>query len=135
MTQPTPIYVETSAWAKLIKEEPGSGAFAAFADSHLDAGARFVSSLLLYTELHRLAKRFAIDPTVASRALSQVDLFVPEPSVFRTAGILGGPTVRSLDALHIAHCLDLGLTAMATYDERQAEAARSVGITVIAPGA
>lgn len=128
-----PIYVETSAWAKLIKDEAESDAFVTFADAHLDGGGQFVASILLHTELHRLAKRFGIEATVAQRALSQVTLFVPDAGIYRVAGAIGDGLLRSLDALHVAHCLELGVGAMATYDERQSSAARSVGITVLSP--
>lgn len=130
----TPIYVEASAWAKLVKQEPESAALATFADAHLDDGEHLVSSALLETEMYRLAERFSLSRTRVADALSQVDLFLPTAVVFRSAGILPGPSLRSLDALHVAHCLDLGVGLMLSYDTRQAEAAEAVGIRVLTPG-
>src|SRR5579884_2432398 len=58
-----------------------------------------------------------------------------EPLLDR-AGELEPRTLRSLDALHLAAALAIGpeLGAFLTYDERLAEAARGVGLTVHAPG-
>lgn len=131
----TPVYVETSAWAKLVKDEPESAALADFADAHLDAGEHLVSSMLLETEMYRLAARFDLRRTDVADALSQVDLFLPAATVFRSAGILPGESLRSLDALHVAHCLELGVSAMLSYDARQIEAAEKVGIKTLSPGA
>lgn len=43
--------------------------------------------------------------------------------------------LRTLDALHLAAALDLGddLAGIVSYDTRLAEAARGIGIEVIAP--
>ena len=51
------------------------------------------------------------------------------------AARLGPPTVRSLDAIHLASALTVGadLHAFATYDARLAEAARLVGLPVVQP--
>ena len=48
---------------------------------------------------------------------------------------VGPPTLRTLDAIHLATVLALGpdLTALVTYDARQADAARALGIAVATP--
>ncbi len=89
------VYVESSAAGKLLIEEPESSALSDYLDD-IAAQARVVSSLLVETELRRLA-------------------------------------VWSLDAIHIAAALSSGVDAMVTYDRRQADAARAVGLAVIAP--
>jgi uncharacterized protein len=45
--------------------------------------------------------------------------------------------LRTLDALHLASALELGvdLEAVATYDRRLAEACDQLGIDIFAPGA
>ena len=42
-------YVDASAWAKLLVDEPESGALAAYVDERLAAGETFASSHLLVT--------------------------------------------------------------------------------------
>jgi predicted nucleic acid-binding protein len=55
---------------------------------------------------------------------------------YERAARLGPDGLRSLDALHLACALELGdeLEGIVTYDDRLAEAAKSNGIEVIAPG-
>ena len=57
------------------------------------------------------------------------------PAICDAAGRLDPPALRSLDALHLASALDLGddLEALVSYDERQAQGARALGLRVVAP--
>mgnify|MGYP002084621353 FL=1 len=54
---------------------------------------------------------------------------------FQRAGELDPAVLRSLDALHLASALGLGddLEGVVTYDVRMAEAAKALGLTVVAP--
>jgi predicted nucleic acid-binding protein len=42
---------------------------------------------------------------------------------------------RTLDVLHVATALELGLRSIVTFDRRQQQLARDVGLRVVAPGA
>lgn len=42
---------------------------------------------------------------------------------------------RTLDVLHVATALELGLRSMVTFDRRQQRLARAVGLRVVAPSA
>lgn len=100
---------------------------------------------LLRTELLRAARRLAIgedDATgealvlQAQAVVDAIDL-VPIPRhLFRDAGLLDPPLMRTLDALHLAVALGLGddLDGLVTYDARMADAARRHAIAVISPG-
>lgn len=123
-------YLDTSAAAKLLIEESESAALAEWAD---DASVELVATLLLETELRRLAVRRDLPPLAVSSILDGVSLYEPSASLYREAGILPGATLRSLGALHLAGALRLGVHAMATYDDRLADAARSIGLAVVAP--
>ena len=123
-------YVDTSAAAKLLVEEPHSAAFAAWTDDHPDV----VGTLLLETELRRTAHRLGVDQGAVSELLRRFRLFEVTAGTFREAGALPGARLRSLDALHLAAALRLGCQAIATYDERMADAARELGFDVVAPG-
>ena len=75
---------------------------------------------------------------VAARdVLDAVTITTMSTDTFERAALLEPVTMRSLDALHLAAALALGddLGAVITYDARLAEAARSAGIRMIAPGA
>lgn len=56
--------------------------------------------------------------------------------VFDHAGRLDPPSLRSLNALHLAAALTLGpdLAGFVGYDQRLLDAAAAVGITVASPG-
>jgi len=126
-------YLDTSAVVKLVAAETETAALTAWIAAEQND---FVSCDLLRTELFRTVRRSS--PDSVTRARSVVDsitiLAVPS-STFERAGELAPPTLRSLDAIHLATALELGddLDGLVTYDERLAAVAASYGITVIAP--
>ncbi|MGC5617180.1 type II toxin-antitoxin system VapC family toxin [Georgenia sp. Z1491] len=126
----TRFYLDTSAAAKLLVEEPESVPLAAWAD---DAEVRLVATHLLETELRRFATRHDLPQAAVSSILDRVDLHDLPPSLYREAGLLAGATLRSLDALHLAAAIRLDVEALVTYDIRLAEAAEELGIRVRAP--
>ena len=126
------MYMETSAAAKLLVEEPESGRLAARLD---DAAGQddLMSCILLETELRRLAVRVALAQSDVTRLLDRIDLVELDRSSYREAGLLPGRWLRSLDAVHLAAALRVGADLMVTYDRRQSAAAESVGLPVLAP--
>lgn len=128
----TRFYLDTSAAAKLLVEEAESAQLAAWADG---AEVGLVATHLLETELRRFASRHGLSQADVSAILARVDLYDLPPSVFREAGLLPGPGLRSLDALHLAASIRLDAEALVTYDVRLAEAAQDMGLRVYAPGA
>ena len=126
-------YLDTSAAAKLLVEEIESDALVAFLDRTVEGGDVVGSSRLLETELRRLGVRLSIPQEHVTLVLERLDLLMPDDEVFRTAGLLPGSSLRSLDALHVAAALRWTADAVVTYDERQALAARGVGLEVAAP--
>ncbi|RNI19536.1 type II toxin-antitoxin system VapC family toxin [Flexivirga caeni] len=126
------VYVDTSALGALLVAQ-------AETDALLDwlgrAPARLVSSDLLETELRRLAVREERDQAKVSALLDGVSLAALDRAAYRSAGLLPLPHLRTLDALHLEAALRLDVDAVLTYDNRLGEAARAVGLEVIAPGA
>ena len=95
-----------------------------------------LSNDLLRTELLRAVRRGGPDQMQrARRVLDSLTLVTVPTSMFERAGELDIEGLRSLDALHLAVALDLDddLEGIVTYDERLGDAARSFGVTVIAP--
>jgi predicted nucleic acid-binding protein len=135
-------YLDTSAAAKLVIEEEHSAALRAWVSERPD---HLLASDLLRTELLRATRRLAIesnDPAVGERLVLQaqavvdaIDLLPIPRHLFRDAGLLDPPLMRTLDALHLAVALGLGddLDGLVTYDTRMAEAARRHAIAVISP--
>lgn len=126
-------YLDTSALVKLVLAEEESTALSAL----LDDGGNQVSSVVTAVELLRAARRQAPDELPRARdVLGSVNLIALDDVVRARAAALDPPTLRSLDAIHVASALILrpALGSLVTYDARMAEAAEAAGITVEAPG-
>ena len=131
MTPGAIVYVDTSALGALLIEQPESNALVEWLDQTTDL---LVSSDLLETELRRIAVREGIDQGAVTRILDGVGLAALDRAVYRGAGLLPMPYLRTLDALHLEVAMRLDATAVLTYDHRLGKAARAVGLQVIAPG-
>ena len=123
-------YLDTSAAAKLLVEEPESEALARWVDAD---PRELVGTLLVETELRRLAVRHELSQAAVSDLLDRVTLFDLEPSVFHQAGVLPGRDLRTLDALHLVGALRIGVRTLVTYDGRMSAAAAGLGLEVVAP--
>lgn len=124
------VYVDTSALAALLIDQPESAALLDWLDS---TAAELVSSDLLETELRRVAVREGLDQSDVTRLLDGVALAALDRAVYRGAGYLPMPYLRTLDALHLEAAIRLDASAVLTYDRRLGEAARAAGLDVIAP--
>ena len=125
------LYVDTSAFIKLVRAEPESLAVLAAV-----RGQRLFSSELLLCEALRAAGRYGgAVRDAAERALTAIALVPVSAELLRGAGMLPPPGLRSLDALHLVTALRAGdhLEHLLTYDARMQESARSQGISVLAP--
>jgi predicted nucleic acid-binding protein len=131
-------YMDSSALVKLVLDEPESDALQSFLTD-----ADLVSCELVLTEIPRAIRRATFDDRelldlLISRAqelLDGVALVALDRALLLVAGALAEPSLRALDAIHIAAAIDLfPLDAMVTYDERQAAAARLTGIRTVSPG-
>ncbi|MPV50374.1 PIN domain-containing protein [Pseudactinotalea sp. HY160] len=125
------VYVDTSALGALLVDQPESAALLDWLDR---TSAALVSSDLLETELRRLAMREGLEQVDVTRLLDGVALAALDRAVYRSAGYLPMPYLRTLDALHLEAALRLDASAVLTYDHRLGDAARAAGLDVIAPG-
>ena len=132
MTSRTVVYVDTSALGALLVERLESDALESWLDQTSDM---LVSSDLLEVELRRLAVREGVDQADVTRLLDGVSIAALDRAVYRSAGLLPMPYLRTLDALHLEAAIRLEAAAVLTYDRRLSKAARSVGLRVVAPGA
>lgn len=130
----TALYLDTSAFVKVIVEEDETGALRTFLSDHR---ARLVSSALLRTEALRAVRHLGPEALAAVRdGLRRVDLIGIDDRVLDAAGVLEPRVLRTLDAIHLATALSVGddLDAIVTYDARMVEAARLLGLPTKAPG-
>lgn len=124
-------YLDTSAALKLLVEEEESDALARAIDG---AAPDLVGCWLLDTELRRAAQReTGFTQEDVSDFLDGVDLYEVPASLFREAGLLPGVNLRSLDALHLAAAVRIGVDDLVTYDIRMSESARALGLSVVSP--
>ena len=128
------IYVDSSALLKLVHDEGESAALADWLTER--TGTPVVSSVLAKIEVLRASRR--INPATVADAtalVAGVDLIPLNAPVVDAAAEVGGLTLRSLDAIHLASALSIRseLSAFVAYDRRLADAATSVGLDVVAP--
>jgi predicted nucleic acid-binding protein len=131
----TALYLDSSAFVKLLVEEQESGALRAFLAS--SPAERRVSSTLLRTEVLRAVRHLGSGALTAVReGLRRIDLIGIDDRILDAAGILEPRILRTLDAIHLATALTLGndLAAVVTYDDRMTEAARMLGLSTVRPG-
>jgi predicted nucleic acid-binding protein len=126
-------YLDTSAAVKLMVAESESGALQQWLDEAAGRGVALVSSVLLETELRRVAVREGIAQTAVGAVLAGIDLYEMPTSLFHEAGVLPGSSLRSLDALHLVAAMRIGASSVVVYDARMATAAQELGLGVVSP--
>ena len=127
------LYLDSSAFVKLVVEETETAAVRTFLASH---DARRVSSALLRAESLRAVRHLGPDALATVReGLRRVDLIGIDDRILDAAGILEPQVLRSLDAIHLATAMAVGedLEAIVTYDERMVDAARLMGLSTATP--
>jgi uncharacterized protein len=130
------IYLDSSALLKLLHDEAESDELANWLAAC--AGTPVVSSELAKVEVVRACRR--INPTTLTEAtalIAGLDLIPLSGAVIDEAANVGGTTLRSLDAIHLASALSIQaeISAFVAYDHRLAEAASTAGLELLAPGA
>ena len=123
-------YFDSSAIVKLTRNEPESMALIDYLE---EASIEASSSVVAEVEVLRNLRKLRLE---SDEALAGFYLLAFDDEVRRDAARIGRDSLRSLDAIHIATALAVGDRDLqfVTYDERQAEAARQAGLTVVQPG-
>jgi hypothetical protein len=132
-------YADASALVKLVRDEPESPALRAFI-----ADADLISCDLVLAEVPRAVRRAAaLNPRLdlellVARAGEVIDALALVPldrSLLLAAGALAEPSLRALDAIHVAAAASVTpVDGFLGYDERQAATARLAGLRTFAPG-
>jgi predicted nucleic acid-binding protein len=124
-------YVDSSAFVKLVVDEPGSTAM-----EDVFKRTALTSSDVLVTEFLRTVRRD--NPERAHEAMDWLEHVQTMPitsDVVLAAGLIGAPMLRSLDAIHLvtAAMLYPHVSPLITYDRRLAVVAHAVGLEVASP--
>ena len=129
------IYLDTSAFLKMVLSEPQSTALIAYlaATSTPD----LISSALLSVEARRSVLRN--DPLQLPRTdlgLLQVEQVAVSGAVLEAASRLPDPMLRSLDAIHVATAVLIrdDVDVVVSYDHRMLAAAAAHGLPTASPG-
>jgi uncharacterized protein len=130
------LYVDSSALLKLYVDEVDSDAALAIVRSDPVTVTSWVTIVEVRRNLARLLADAAAREALASFEADSdaIALVTADERVCRAAAQIGEVLgVRSLDAIHLATAQTLGIQrlAFATFDLRQAQAARSLGFTVL----
>lgn len=129
------IYFDSSALVKQVRAETGSTALREWLAGQGNVIA--VTSALARVEVVRAVAGGGPEALARARALlaglTQVQL---TSGLLDTAADLVAPP-RSLDAIHLASALRLGagLQCFVAYDKRLLDAAKTLGLPIVAPGA
>ena len=128
------IVFHSSALTKFVVREQETGPLHAWLAAHGEDA--WSASSLTRVEVVRAVARAQVAAVPATRRLlAGLDLVPLSPDLLEVAADLGPPSLRTLDALHLATALGLGpaLDAFVVYDERLARAAADAGLPVVAP--
>lgn len=129
------IYLESSALIKLLVTEAETAVLQQWLRARDDQD--LASSDLAVTEVTLACRRHG-SPDVAAvrRLLAGLSLTPISRAVVERAGDAFDPSLRSLDAIHLATVQALGdvVTAVVTYDRRLLAAAQAAGLPTAHPG-
>ena len=133
------IYLDSSALIKRGIREAESEPLVDAMSGALDDGVEFVSSTLAWIEVSR-AMRSRLDGTMPAEiaalievALSGVGEALMTPQITSIARRIGPPTLRSLDAIHLATAMIHDVDAIWAYDRRLLDAAADLGLVTAVP--
>ena len=96
-----------------------------------------LTSAIVEVEVVRAVRRVVPELSAkAQRVVTQIAIVELSDAIRARAAVLDPPTLRSLDALHLATALEVGddLDGLVTYDGRMSAAAKDLGLAVFAPG-
>lgn len=129
------VYADSSALVKLVVRERWSTDLAVFLNATAD---RIVSSALASVEVLRGIRVARVGPDGEAQALEMLGWCVlvdVDGELIEAARGLAGPSLGTLDAIHLASARRAGVSTMVTYDRQLGRAAQGIGIRVEAPGA
>ena len=128
------IALDSSALVRLVLDEPESAALETWLSARVPLTVT-ASDLVRVEVVRAVARTGSAGVPRARTLLAGVDLVPVNRAVLDTAAELGPPSLRSLDAIHLATALSLGsaLDAFVVYDERLAQAATDAGLPVVTP--
>ncbi|MDP4014814.1 MAG: type II toxin-antitoxin system VapC family toxin [Candidatus Nanopelagicales bacterium] len=131
------VYADASALVKLLKQEGGSEAVAEYVEAVPVSGGRLVASAITRVELHRVAIRRlgdSYEPRNVEIIMSRVDIAHVSREHLELALNLRDRALSTLDSVHLATAITLGVSEMLTFDRELRAALSAHGIKAVSPG-
>ena len=137
------LYLDSSAIAKRSIAESESEPVERYLESASASGSILVASAMAWVEVGRVIRggldRSGTAPAELSGLLDQAFAGVSEapvsPQVISLARRIGPPTLRSLDAIHLATATLIDADVVVAYDQRLLQIAEELGFATLSPGA
>ena len=129
------VYADSSALVKLVVREQWSTDLSVFLNREAD---RLVSSMLAEIEVIRGIRVADGGPEAEEdgrHVLEACTLVEIDRGTIEEARRHAGPSLGTLDAIHLAAALHSDVGLLVTYDRQLGRAARELGLRVAAPGA
>jgi predicted nucleic acid-binding protein len=133
------IYLDSAAVVKLVRQEANTVDLVDWLNAHSDMP--LVSSALVEIEVPRALRRSAPQALVGvPAAVGRLFRLEIDATIRATAAAFAEPTLRSLDAIHLATAQVLtnesgtSLHAFVTYDRRLLGCAKAAGLPTASPG-
>ncbi|MEU8116075.1 type II toxin-antitoxin system VapC family toxin [Micromonospora sp. NPDC048947] len=133
------IYLDSAAVVKLVRQEACSADLVSWINAQGDVP--LVSSALVEVEVPRALRRPAPQALIGvPAAVGRLFRLEIDGTIRATAAAFAEPTLRSLDAIHLATAQVLtnesgvALVAFVSYDRRLLDCAKAVGLPVASPG-
>ena len=125
-------YLDASALVKLVVTERETAALRTFLRGH---SQRFTNRVAVVEVTRAVRRRDARRSATLKDAFEGVAVIELDSGITERAGVLEPAALRALDAMHLATALALAeeVAVFVTYDTRQADAARELGLAVEAP--
>ena len=125
-------YIDASALVKLVIDEAETPAMYRW---FIEATRTLTSRVGVIETMRAVARRGDFDVDHRDAVLADVEVVELDAPVAAAAATVGLHSWRTLDAIHLATAVSLlpDLEAFVTYDDRLAEAARSLGLPVVRP--
>jgi predicted nucleic acid-binding protein len=129
------IYLDSAALVKLVRLEQATPELVEWLNAR--PGVPLVCSVLAEVEVPRAIRRIAPDALAAVPAtLARLYRLEIDATVRSSAAALAEPSLRTLDAIHVATAVGIGpdLQAFVSYDQRLLQTAGELGLPVVSPG-
>jgi len=126
------VYCDTSAVLKLVVREAESDALL----TYLAAATATVTSALCLADVPRVLRRTSLSRQDVESALTGLYLIEVTRPILEQAGWISSDRIGTLDAIHLASALSMGLADLAfiSYDGGVVAAARAARLRVVQPG-